>query len=109
MHYPGSRSDTPNAASTPRARRLPTVALRAAAVATFLLLAACGGHAPVRGNPPPARHWATNAPADPAAANAVLMRALSLVGTPYRWGGDTPEGGFDRCEQRVMLPEVGGP
>jgi len=35
------------------------------------------------------------APADPAAANAVLMRALGLVGTPYRYGGNTPEGGFD--------------
>ncbi len=34
-------------------------------------------------------------PEDPAAANAVLMRALSLVGTPYRYGGNTPEGGFD--------------
>ena len=34
-------------------------------------------------------------PADPAAANAVLMRAISLVGTPYRYGGNTPEGGFD--------------
>lgn len=33
--------------------------------------------------------------ADPAAANAVLMRALGLVGTPYRYGGNTPEGGFD--------------
>ncbi len=34
-------------------------------------------------------------PADPAAANAVLMRALGLVGTPYRYGGNTPESGFD--------------
>jgi cell wall-associated NlpC family hydrolase len=35
------------------------------------------------------------APADPFRANNVLIRALGLVGTPYRWGGNTPEGGFD--------------
>lgn len=35
------------------------------------------------------------APADPAKANAVLIRAISLVGTPYKWGGNTPESGFD--------------
>jgi len=29
------------------------------------------------------------------AANAVLMRAFSLVGTPYVWGGTSPDGGFD--------------
>ena len=28
-------------------------------------------------------------------ANAVLFRALALVGTPYRYGGNTPESGFD--------------
>jgi cell wall-associated NlpC family hydrolase len=28
-------------------------------------------------------------------ANDVLFRALGLVGTPYRNGGNTPEGGFD--------------
>ena len=39
--------------------------------------------------------WADPQPVDPAKANAVLMRAISLVGTPYRYGGNTPEGGFD--------------
>ncbi|HET9033311.1 MAG TPA: C40 family peptidase [Dokdonella sp.] len=28
-------------------------------------------------------------------ANAVLFRAMSLVGTRYRYGGNTPEAGFD--------------
>lgn len=28
-------------------------------------------------------------------ANAVLMRAIGLVGTPYTYGGNTPESGFD--------------
>jgi cell wall-associated NlpC family hydrolase len=41
------------------------------------------------------RAWPVLAPANPAKANAVLIRALSLVGTPYRYGGNTPEGGFD--------------
>jgi cell wall-associated NlpC family hydrolase len=30
-----------------------------------------------------------------AKSNEVLMRAISLVGTPYRYGGNSPEGGFD--------------
>ncbi|WP_324317221.1 C40 family peptidase [Arenimonas sp.] len=30
-----------------------------------------------------------------ALSNDVLMRAIGLVGTPYRYGGSTPEGGFD--------------
>ena len=32
---------------------------------------------------------------NPEAANSVLMRAISLVGTPYRYGGNTPDSGFD--------------
>ena len=70
-----------------------------AALLAALLLTACG-HGAIRPAVhrtavAPARSWATNAPTDPAAANAVLMRAISLVGTPYRYGGNTPNGGFD--------------
>nr|WP_257643990.1 C40 family peptidase [Luteimonas salinisoli] len=61
-------------------------------------MAACG-HDNVRPGPPGdpslGRHWPVVAPMDPAAANAVVIRAIGLVGTPYRYGGNTPEGGFD--------------
>lgn len=33
--------------------------------------------------------------ASPTLANAVLFRALALIGTPYRRAGRTPESGFD--------------
>ena len=93
-HYPG----LPVAAPCRRAAAGPAVRLGAvrlgAALLGVLALAGCG-HAPVAATAPAARTWAANAPADPAAANAVLMRALGLVGTPYRYGGNTPEGGFD--------------
>jgi len=86
-HYPGSPSKAPTGVLRFLFFFLPVVAAA---------LAGCGSD-PVRqaAPTPPQRHWATVAPADPAAANAVLMRAISLVGTPYRYGGNTPEGGFD--------------
>lgn len=60
------------------------------------LLSACGGGDKVVRKPPPRHHaWPVVKPADPVRANAVLMRAISLVGTPYRYGGNSPEGGFD--------------
>src|SRR3546814_18306471 len=31
----------------------------------------------------------------PSAAEDVLFSAIGLVGTPYRWGGNTPDSGFD--------------
>ena len=85
-HYPGSP------ACAPTRRRLGAVS-----VVLAVLLAGCG-HDEVRRSQPAAvaaRAWPTNTPADPASANAVLMRAISLVGTPYRYGGNTPDGGFD--------------
>jgi len=59
------------------------------------LLAACSSTPPRTRVPAPASRADTTTAAANAAANAVLMRALSLIGTPYRWGGNTPEGGFD--------------
>ncbi len=62
-----------------------------------VLMAACGGGKQTRGDTPEAsrQQWPRTESADPVAANAVLMRALGLVGTPYRYGGNTPESGFD--------------
>ena len=73
-----------------RSWRLPATLLTAA------LLTACGHSPPKRSAAPnPARNYSPVAPSDPAAAASVLMRALGLVGTPYRYGGNTPESGFD--------------
>jgi cell wall-associated NlpC family hydrolase len=90
-HYPCSTAPTPTA---PRAVELRAVGLLPVVLA--LVLAGCGGGDTVRPGPPPARDHRTDAaPRDPVAANAVLIRALGLVGTPYRYGGNTPESGFD--------------
>ena len=32
---------------------------------------------------------------DPQRSNDVLIRAIGLVGTPYHWGGNTQQSGFD--------------
>jgi cell wall-associated NlpC family hydrolase len=81
-HYPGARAPAP----VPRRWLLPVL----------LLLGACahpGGEHPARYEP---------ATESGVAANGVLMRALGLVGTPYRYGGNTPDGGFD-CSGLVQF------
>lgn len=76
--------------------------VRLLVAASLLLLAACASVTPFRSpNVVPAP--------PPALANNVLIRAIGLVGTPYRWGGNTPESGFD-CSglvDYVFLSEAG--
>src|SRR5690606_35163136 len=85
-HYPGNTAPAPVRHRAARASLL---------LALACALAACGGGSSVRGDAPASpRGWATLPPGDPAAANAVLMRAISLVGTPYLYGGNTPQSGF---------------
>jgi cell wall-associated NlpC family hydrolase len=94
-HYPYSTAPAPLSGA---GHARPSVVRAGALLALAALLSACGG-GNVRSDrpapPPSKRQWATVAPSDPAAANTVLMRALGLVGTPYRYGGNTPESGFD--------------
>jgi cell wall-associated NlpC family hydrolase len=84
-HYPCSTAPTPSA----HRGGIAVMAVLA------LGLAGCGGPDTIRSGPPPARDWGNAQPEDPAGANAILMRAIGLVGTPYRYGGNTPESGFD--------------
>lgn len=84
-HYPGKPSPMP--VHTP-ARTLALLALAAA-------LAGCGGADRIRPSPAAQRDWPVVEPVDPVRANAVSIRAISLVGTPYRYGGNRPEDGFD--------------
>ena len=59
-----------------------------AALGLALLLAACG-------SAPPARSPATPALITSEQGNDIAIHAMGLVGTPYRYGGNTPESGFD--------------
>ena len=58
------------------------------------LLAACSSRAPAPA-PVVQPQVSYSQPNPSPIADDVLIRAIGLVGTPYRWGGNTPDSGFD--------------
>ena len=62
---------------------------RLLALGSALLLAACGSA------PPRHAGQTTYSRLTPEQSSDIAIHALGLVGTPYRYGGNTPEGGFD--------------
>ena len=66
------------------------VTTRIALLLLAVLLSACSSHSPA-----PQTAYQIPAGSPHGSSEDVLFRALGLVGTPYRYGGNTPEGGFD--------------
>lgn len=67
---------------------------RFALLSLVALLAACSSRAPAPA-PVVQPQITYSQPEGSPLADDVLMRAIGLVGTPYRWGGNTPDSGFD--------------
>jgi len=72
-----------------------TTARWIALLAATSLLMACGTHRTRPAAPATIRYAARTPEQLRANPNDILFRAIGLVGTPYRYGGNTPAGGFD--------------
>ncbi len=63
-----------------------------------LALVGCGSAPPASSPPVASQRTSTHQGAarlSPEMADDIAIHALGLVGTPYRYGGNTPDGGFD--------------
>ncbi|MCK6414596.1 MAG: C40 family peptidase [Giesbergeria sp.] len=78
----------PISASNSSVTRVPAMLALAAA----LLLGACGSAPPARVEP---SAWPVTPSLSDEQAHDIAIHALGLVGTPYRYGGNTPDTGFD--------------
>ena len=86
-------------------------------IVAVALLSACGAHRPRAPVPRSIQYSARTPEQLRANPNDILFRAIGLVGTPYRYGGNTPAGGFDcsglvgyvfRDVAGIMLPRNSG-
>jgi cell wall-associated NlpC family hydrolase len=64
-------------------------------VVTFILLLGGCGAPSVQHSPLPVDTWQAPSRLSPGQARDIAIYAVGLVGTPYRYAGNTPDSGFD--------------
>jgi cell wall-associated NlpC family hydrolase len=89
---PAMASNPANSANDPMAQS--TVAVQAPLEAVAPIDLASPDNAPLAAQIA-ALQQAQSAPSTSSRVKTVLQRAFALLGTPYRWGGTSPERGFD--------------